>query len=313
LILLLALLTAAAPARARHLRPEENPRLGGSAKAFTRARVAFDEPKDRAETSGDVPVRLRIAGYDFVGGAHAHLIVDNLPAFQVNDAAAPLVVRGLAPGPHLLRVVLCRPWHEVVKARHAFAMVRFWSGPRPARREAAKQEKAAWPDPRRPLLTYVFPIGEPPAGITVETGSPDRPATPEPAAPKAETATTSVAPVSVGEDFSSYVPAPRAAAPAFPPPPPPKPEVTPAPAAIRPRPIALDFFLSNAHLGRGRHGSKVRVVLDKKELQLVNAWHPRPLGRLRPGVHHISIDLLDRLALKVPGPLNRTDRRFTTP
>jgi hypothetical protein len=30
-------------------------------------------------------------------------------------------------------------------------------------------------------------------------------------------------------------------------------------------------------------------------------------------VHHITIDLLDRLALKVPGPLNRTDRRFKTP
>jgi hypothetical protein len=57
----------------------------------------------------------------------------------------------------------------------------------------------------------------------------------------------------------------------------------------------------------------VRVVLDKKELQLVNAWRPRPLGKLRPGAHHITIDLLDRLALKVPGPLNRTDRRFTTP
>jgi hypothetical protein len=308
LILLLAFLAAAAPARARHLRAEENPRLGGSAKAFAKARVAFDEPKDRAQVSGDVPVRVRVTGYDFVAGAHAHLIVDSLPAFQVDDATSQLVVRGLDPGPHLLRVVLCRPWHEVVKAKHAFAMVRFWSGPRPNAREAAKQEKTAWPNPRKPLLTYIFPIGEPPADAAgVDLVSPERPTTTT-APPPAAATPVFVAP-SVGEDYNSYGPAPPPPSPA----PAPEAKVAGPPPPLRPPAKTLDFYLSNAHLGRGRHGDKVRVVLDKKELQLVNAWRPRPLGKLRPGVHHITIDLLDRLALKVPGPLNRTDRRFKTP
>jgi len=86
----------------------------------------------------------------------------------------------------------------------------------------------------------------------------------------------------------------------------------PAPAPVhRARPPALDFYLSHAKLGRRSY--KVRVVLDRAELQLVKAWEPRRLPRLRPGRHHISIDLLDRRALKVPGALNRTDRAFHTP
>jgi len=81
--------------------------------------------------------------------------------------------------------------------------------------------------------------------------------------------------------------------------------------AHRPRPPALDFYLSNARLNRRSY--KVRVVLDRKELQLVKSWEPRRLPRLRPGRHHLSIDLLDRRALKVPGALNRTDRTFSAP
>jgi hypothetical protein len=99
--------------------------------------------------------------------------------------------------------------------------------------------------------------------------------------------------------------------PAPPPPPPPPPPVPVAAFVHRPRPPALDFYLSNARLSRRSY--KVRVVLDRKELQLVKAWEPRRLPRLRPGRHHLSIDLLDRRALKVPGTLNRTDRTFSAP
>jgi hypothetical protein len=101
-----------------------------------------------------------------------------------------------------------------------------------------------------------------------------------------------------------------------PPPPPPIPPFAsvpgaPAQTAHRPRPPSLDFYLSNAKVGRRSY--KVYVELDRAELQLVKSWEPRRLPRLRPGRHHIVIDLLDPLALQVHGPVNRTARTFHTP
>jgi hypothetical protein len=287
---------AAAPPP-KKLAPEENPRLGGGAKAFSKARVRFEAPGDRTElATGEVTVRLAITGYALLGAAHAHLIVDNQPGLQVNDVSRPLTIENLPPGPHLLRAVLCRPWHEVVKAPHAFALVRFWSGPRTPGRAGTLAEQQAWPDPRRPLLTYVLPLGTPraddariaPSAAAVVTASVAAPASNDPNLG----GSNGIAP---------------------PPPPPPLPPASP-PARSPPhraRPPALDFYLSHAKLGRRSY--KVRVVLDRAELQLVKAWEPRRLPRLRPGRHHISIDLLDRRALKVPGALNRTDRAFHTP
>jgi hypothetical protein len=283
----------------KKLAPEENPKLGGAAKAFAKARIRFDAPAERAEVPPDeVTVRLAISGYALVGGAHAHLIVDNQPGLQVDDVSRPLTLKNVPPGPHLLRAVLCRPWHEVVKAPHAFALVRFWSGPRAAGRAGTAAEQQAWPDPRRPLLTYVLPLGVPRAEDAHLVDD---------AAPTTPTTTVSVA-VAPSNDpnlgGSNGI--------AQPPPPPPPPVPVPAPAPKhRARPPALDFYLWHAKLGRRSY--KVRVVLDRAELQLVKAWEPRRLPRLRPGRHHISIDLLDRRALKVPGALNRTDRAFHAP
>jgi hypothetical protein len=286
----------------KKLAPEENPKLGGASKAFAKARVRFEAPADRAEVPPDeVTVRLAIAGYALLGGAHAHLIVDNQPALQVDDVSRPLTLDNVPPGPHLLRAVLCRPWHEVVKAPHAFAMVRFWAGPRASGRDGAAAEHQAWPDPKRPLLTYVLPLGVPRA---------DDARLVDDAAPAA-TPTTTVS-IATAPSNDPNLGGSNGVAPPPPPPPPPVPAPVPARApAHRARPPALDFYLSHVKLGRRSY--KVRVVLDRAELQLVKAWEPRRLPRLRPGRHHISIDLLDRRALKVPGALNRTDRAFHTP
>src|SRR5437870_4036959 len=73
----------------------------------------------------------------------------------------------LAPGPHVLRAVLCRPWHEVVKAPKAFAMVRLWIGPRLSGKAGRAAEAAVWPNPRKPILTYVLPIGAPSKGLVL--------------------------------------------------------------------------------------------------------------------------------------------------
>src|SRR5207249_3431048 len=77
------------------------------------------------------------------------------------DANATWMLGGLSPGPHLLRVVLCRPWHEVVKAPRAFAMVRVWMGPRIPGKAGRAAESVTWPQPRKPILTYVLPVGAP--------------------------------------------------------------------------------------------------------------------------------------------------------
>jgi hypothetical protein len=173
-LLAVALAQPALAARPRHrrppppaVRPEDDRRLNGQAKAFAKARVSFSAPQDlsRLEADAQVKIGLQISGYALgalhPGGPvpHAHLIVDNAPAMQIDDASAPLALKGLGRGPHLLRAVLCRPWHEVLKGPKAFAMVRIWIGPRLEGKPGQAAESVAWPDPKKPILTYVLPAG----------------------------------------------------------------------------------------------------------------------------------------------------------
>ena len=167
-------------------RPEDDLRLKGDAKVFSGARVAILAPVDLSRLEGDeIQVHLKIDGYAIgqlaPGGPvpHAHLIVDNEPALEV-DAAMQLTLSGLRPGPHALRLLLCRPWHEVVKAPRAFALSRFWLGPRLEGKAGKAAEFVAWPDPHKPILTYVLPIGEPESGgqeldLTADAESPSAP------------------------------------------------------------------------------------------------------------------------------------------
>ena len=288
---LLALLLTAPGAHARKHKPrvkgppparaEDDPRKKGDDKAFAGAAVSFDSPGDQAEVAeGDLRVELKVEGYALGKGPHLHLIVDNEPAFQLDDVATPLLLRGLVRGPHLLRAVLCRPWHEVVKAPRAFAMTRIWVGKRLTGKAGHAAEYVAWPDPHKPLLTYVLPVGKASEDFQLfrapaEAAHPEDGGTPdadEPAAPPAE----------------------------------PQPI---APHAGAEKPL-LDFYLSNAKIAR--RGSKIRVVLDKRELPLLTEWKPVHLRRAHPGAHKITIDLLDRRGLKVKNAVNRSDRAFTS-
>jgi hypothetical protein len=181
LLLVLLALAVAAPAQARprkkHApktaapppkRAEDDPRKKGDNPAFRKAALSFAAPTDlsQLDESKGVVIELRVTGYATgalePGGPvpHLHLIVDNEPAFEISDLSAPLTLTGLSRGPHLLRAVLCRPWHEVVKAPKAFAMTRFWVGERLPGKAGKAAEFVAWPDPRKPILTYVLPIGE---------------------------------------------------------------------------------------------------------------------------------------------------------
>ncbi|GAC1345774.1 MAG: hypothetical protein NVSMB23_22370 [Myxococcales bacterium] len=277
---LLALAFAPGPAFARKRavrpplsagRPEDDARFKGDARVFARAKVAFVEPSDEAELPlREEGVRVSFAAQGYALGPaagalagpvpHAHLIVDNEVALTVSDATRPVFIRGIKPGAHSLRLVLCRPWHEVVKAPGAFALTRFWVGPSLEGKKGRAAEHLAWPDPRKPLLTYVLPLSAPPAG---------------------------------GPELAPADPAGS--------------EGAPAPDQADGRRV-LDFYLSNAKLVR--RGYRVRVVIDKKEYPTVRAWKPVRLDRLRPGTHHVTIDLLDRRGNKVRSLHARTDRTF---
>jgi len=168
----LGVLLLSLPAHARkktRVRAEDDPRLGGDAKAFAKASVALEVPADLATVPLDgvgVRVKLSVKGYAIGPPSqgprpHLLLLVDNSAALEVDDLQAPLALQGLTAGPHTLRAVLSRPWGEVVKAPEAFALTRFWLGARPDDEEKArKAESKAWPDPGKPLLTLVFPTAE---------------------------------------------------------------------------------------------------------------------------------------------------------
>src|SRR5439155_14749654 len=142
--------------------------------------------RDLGQLEADAPVKigLEISGYAIgalqPGGPvpHAHLVVDNAPAMEIDDAAAPLTLKGLGRGPHLLRAVLCRPWHEVLKGPRAFAIARFWVGPRLEGKSGKAAEYVAWPDPHKAILTYVLPIGA--AEVSWELAREDGATLPEP-------------------------------------------------------------------------------------------------------------------------------------
>lgn len=158
-----------APAGPPPARAEDDPRKKGDSPAFAKASIKFEAPADLSQADEGHPIEIKLAIANYAIGAlqpggplpHAHLIVDNEPAMEVDDASVPLDLTGLVAGPHLLRAVLCRPWHEVVKAPHAFAMTRFWVGPKLPGKAGKAAEYVAWPDPKKPILTYVLPIGEP--------------------------------------------------------------------------------------------------------------------------------------------------------
>ena len=286
---ILALLLAAAPSKRVHkgikrapaARPEDDTRLKGDDKAFAKAALSFVTPADQAELPADDGVRIEIKLTGYVLGPlqpggptpHAHLIVDNEPALEIDDASAPYVLRGLVRGPHLLRVVLCRPWHEVVKAPHAFALARFWIGPRLEGKAGHAAEFVAWPDLHKPFVTYVLPVGEPPEELLLEQLQ-KADAVPDPSiATPGEAADAGTAPQKKASEHA-----------------------------------VLDFYLSNAKLAR--RGDKLKVVLDRRELPLVTEWKPQHLRRARPGPHKLTVDLMNRKGLKVKNAVNRTDRAF---
>lgn len=69
--------------------------------------------------------------------------------------------------------------------------------------------------------------------------------------------------------------------------------------------ILLDFYLSNATLGRNQY--HVRLSIDGNEFMLYD-WSPYYIESLRPGRHTIKLDLLDSRGRNASGSYNSTTR-----
>ncbi len=144
-------------------------------------------PANGSEVEGaTVPVRLELSG-DLKGyqphkdpatgnGNHIHVILDDNPYEAYYDLTAPLELRNVTAGKHVLRVFASRPWHESYKNEGSFQMVTFSvkgggdvSRPTTTGSGQVMSNNNSTPDSSsqtievdsgKPLLTYSRPKGE---------------------------------------------------------------------------------------------------------------------------------------------------------
>jgi len=112
-------------------------------------RLAAEEFEPGAMTPGSEDRGIAVSGQ----GQHVHLIVDEQPYHAIYDLSEPILLEGIAPGPHVLSVFPSRAWHEAVKADGALAMVPIVVG------AAGADESQAAPDLEGPVLLYSRPKG----------------------------------------------------------------------------------------------------------------------------------------------------------
>src|SRR5438552_17862393 len=108
-------------------------------------------------------------------------------------------------------------------------------GPRIPGKAGRAAESVTGPQSRKPILTYVLPVGAPSEQLVL--------------------ARLEETPPDAAADAGQAKP--------------PDPDATPPPGANRP---VLDFYLSHAKLGR--RGDKVRSVPDRRELPQNTDWNP---------------------------------------
>jgi hypothetical protein len=151
----------AAGAEAQHehsmMDQEKDKAIPGDSPIFKNVNLKIESPKEDEVVPGpDLEIKFDLKGYELPGegpGPHIHVIIDNQPYVPDYDASKPFTVKGLAEGSHTLRAFPSRPWHESIKAPHAFALVHFFVGKKPAK------PFANWPDAKKALLTFSRPKG----------------------------------------------------------------------------------------------------------------------------------------------------------
>lgn len=125
--------------------------------AQTKPQVEIISPRpDEVINSQEVAVQLEVKGLDLFKneelqmGPHLHFFVDDQPYRAIYNTDEPIILSGLAPGTHTLRVFASRPWHESFKNRGAYAKTTF---------HVFTVTEENNPSSKQPLLTYSRPQG----------------------------------------------------------------------------------------------------------------------------------------------------------
>lgn len=119
--------------------------------------IAITSPTpDQIIQFGRLAVRVTVTGFETFktgrsGGNHLRVLLDNeTPRDWYDPNEKPLVIEGLAPGQHTLRIFPMTPWGESIKGRNSFASVRFYVG---------DPRKASLPiDLAKPTLSHSNPV-----------------------------------------------------------------------------------------------------------------------------------------------------------
>ncbi len=104
----------------------------------------------------DVNVRLEVKDLPIFRddklhlGNHLNLILDNEPFQPIYSLNQPIILKGLTPGTHTIRVFATRPWGESFKNDGAYAQTTF---------NVLTETNDNRPNPNLPLLTYNSPTG----------------------------------------------------------------------------------------------------------------------------------------------------------
>lgn len=104
----------------------------------------------------DVNVRLEVEDLPIFQddklqlGNHLNLIVDNEPFQAIYNLNQPIILKGLTPGTHTIRVFAARPWGESFKNDGAYAQTTF---------NVLTKTNDNRPNQNLPLLTYSSPTG----------------------------------------------------------------------------------------------------------------------------------------------------------
>ena len=110
---------------------------------------------DQLLTENTVTVKLGVKDLpifqdsQFKLGPHLELIVDNDRYLSIYDLNEPIILEGLTPGTHTLRVFAVKPWSESFKNEGAYAQTTFH----------VYTQTDNTPDTSLPLLTYNSPQG----------------------------------------------------------------------------------------------------------------------------------------------------------
>lgn len=111
---------------------------------------------DQTLSQTDIEIKLEVKELpifqdDQLGlGNHINLIIDNEPLQEIYSLEEPILIKGLAPGTHVIRAFAVSPWGESFKNKDAYSQITF---------SVLTETIDNRLQPNTPLLTYNSPTG----------------------------------------------------------------------------------------------------------------------------------------------------------